>query len=85
MSHWIDIIGAVAGLCGIAGFTPQIIKILRERDAQAISLRMYLLTGAGFVLWVIYGVAQKSWPIVATNGVMLAMAATILVLKLRFK
>jgi MtN3 and saliva related transmembrane protein len=85
MPNWIDIIGVLAGLCGIAGFAPQIAKILREREAHAISIRMYMLATTGFTLWVIYGLAQKSWPLIAANGVMLAMAATILALKLKFK
>jgi len=78
-----DIVGVAAGLCGIAGFTPQIIKIIRERDASGVSLKMYAVTTTGFVLWVIYGVLQKSWPLIAANGAMLALAATILVFKLR--
>lgn len=85
MPQWINLIGVAAGLCGIAGFAPQIAKIMREREAHAISFRMYLLTTTGFCLWVIYGLAQKSWPIMAANGVMLAMALTILILKLKFK
>jgi MtN3 and saliva related transmembrane protein len=85
MPSWIDLIGVAAGLCGIAGFAPQIVKILRERETHAISVRMYFLTTTAFLLWVLYGLAQRSWPIVAANGVMLAMAGTILVLKLRFK
>ena len=84
MPQWINWVGAGAGLCGIAGFAPQIAKILRERETHAISFRMYLLATTGFTLWVIYGLAQNSWPIVAANGVMLAMAATILILKLKF-
>ena len=46
---------------------------------------MYLLTSTAFALWTLYGVAQESWPIIASNSVMLAMAATILALKLRFR
>lgn len=80
-----DIVGALAGICGIIGFTPQIAKIIRERDASAVSLKMYAVTTTGFVLWVAFGVLQKSWPIIASNGIMLCLAATILVLKLRDK
>lgn len=85
MPTWIDLIGVAAGLCGIAGFAPQIAKIQREREAHAISIRMYLLTTAGFALWTLYGVGRGSWPIVAANGIMLTMAATILTLKLKYK
>ena len=82
---WIELVGVAAGLCGIAGFAPQIARILRERETHAISAKMYGLTTAGFLLWLIFGLAERNWPIVAANAVMLAMAAFILILKLRFK
>ena len=78
-----DVVGTLAGICGIIGFTPQIAKIIRERDASAVSAKMYAVTTTGFVLWVTFGVLQKSWPIIVSNGIMMCLAATILVLKLR--
>ena len=81
----INTVGTLAGLCGIIGFTPQIAKIIREKDASSISLKMYAVTTTGFVLWVTYGLLQHSWPITVSNAVMLALAATILVLKLRYR
>jgi len=50
----------------------------------AVSLRMYAVTTSGFVLWSAYGLLLKSWPITAANAVMLVLAATILVLKIRY-
>lgn len=81
----INIVGTLAGLCGIIGFTPQIAKIVREKDAAAVSLKMYCVTTTGFVLWVVFGALQHSWPIIVSNGIMLILAATILVLKLRYR
>ena len=80
-----DVVGTLAGICGIIGFTPQIAKIIRERDASAVSAKMYAVTTTGFVLWVTFGVLQKSWPIIVANGIMMCLAATIFVLKLRDK
>lgn len=82
---WINVVGTLAGLCGIIGFTPQIAKIVKEKDASSVSLKMYAVTTTGFVLWVAFGLMQKSWPIALSNGCMLALAATILVLKLRYR
>jgi MtN3 and saliva related transmembrane protein len=45
---------------------------------------MYCVTTTGFILWVIFGALQQSWPIIVSNGIMLILAATILVLKLRY-
>ena len=80
-----NIVGTLAGICGIIGFTPQIAKIIRERDASAVSAKMYAVTTTGFVLWVTFGILQKSWPIIVSNGIMMCLAGTILVLKLRDK
>jgi MtN3 and saliva related transmembrane protein len=77
-------IGVAAGLCGITGFVPQLLKIAREKDAEGVSLKMYAVTTIGFVLWVTYGVLNHSWPVIASNGVMLVLAAGILALKLKY-
>jgi MtN3 and saliva related transmembrane protein len=80
----IDVVGTAAGLCSMSSFVPQIVKIVREGDAEQVSLRMYMVTVTGFVLWVTYGVLSHSWPVWASNSVCLALSATILALKLRF-
>jgi MtN3 and saliva related transmembrane protein len=80
-----NVIGTAAGICGMIGFTPQIAKIVREKDASSVSLKMYAITTTGFVLWTAYGFLLKSWPIAGSNAIMLCLAATILVLKLRYR
>jgi MtN3 and saliva related transmembrane protein len=78
-----NLVGAAAALCSMASFAPQLVKIWRERDARAVSLRMYVVTVAGFALWTAYGVMIGRWPLVAANSVCLAMAGAVLALKLR--
>lgn len=77
-------IGSAAAVCSMTSFLPQIIKIVRERDASSVSLRMYVVTVTGFGLWVAYGVMVRGWPLVASNTICLALSALILVLKLKF-
>ncbi len=80
-----DIVGTLAALCSMASFTPQIVKIWRERDASSVSLRMYVVTVTGFLLWIAYGVLIGSWPVAASNTVCLALSGAILALKWRFR
>ena len=80
-----DIVGTLAALCSMASFTPQIIKIWREKDATSVSLRMYVVTVTGFALWIAYGILIDSWPVAASNVVCLALSAAILALKWRFR
>ncbi len=80
----INVVGVGAALCSMTSFVPQIVKIIRERDAEGVSLRMYVVTVTGFCLWVAYGLLIKSWPVAASNVVNLGLAGTILGLKWRF-
>lgn len=80
----IDTIGVAAGLCSMTSFVPQIVKIVHERDASGVSLRMYAVTIFGFICWTTYGALSGSWPVTASNGVCLVLTAAILILRLRF-
>lgn len=83
--HWfIDGFGVAAGLCSMASFVPQIVKIWRERSAAGVSVRMYIITIIGFSCWVTYGALSGAWPVAVANSVCVLLTATILVLRLRF-
>lgn len=82
---WINIVGTGAAVCSMVSFTPQILKIWREKDASSVSLRMFLLTVTGFVLWTTYGILLGSWPITVSNAVCLTLSGVILWLKLKFR
>ena len=84
MSLIADAIGTGAALCSMTSFVPQIAKIVRERDAASVSLRMYAVTVTGFSLWIVYGALTGTWPVVGANVVCLILSATILALKWRF-
>jgi MtN3 and saliva related transmembrane protein len=76
--------GVAAGLCSMASFVPQILKMLRERDASGVSLRMYAVTIVGFICWTTYGALSGSWPVMFANAVCLVLVCVIFTLRLRF-
>jgi MtN3 and saliva related transmembrane protein len=78
-----DGIGVAAAICSMTSFTPQLVKLWCEKDAGAVSLRMYVVTVTGFSLWTLYGWRLGSWPLIGSNLVSLGLSAAILVLKLR--
>lgn len=80
----INTFGVIAGLCSMTSFVPQIAKILRERHAEGVSLRMYAITIVGFICWTIFGALSGSWPVTAANAVCLVLVVTIFTLRLRF-
>jgi MtN3 and saliva related transmembrane protein len=80
----VNAIGTAAGLCSMASFTPQLIKIAREKQAEGVSLRTYVVNVVGFLLWITYGVLLGSWPVAVSNAVNLLLAGAILVLRWRY-
>jgi len=79
------VVGTAAAVCSIASFAPQVWKIARERDASSVSLQACILTCVCFVLWTAYGVMTEAWPITISNALALCMAASVLVMKWKFR
>ena len=79
-----NVVGTLAALCSITSFAPQMIKIWKERDASAVSLKTYSLTVTCFVLWTAYGVLTTAWPVTIANACALVMASGVLAMKWRF-
>lgn len=77
-------IGGGAAICSTVSFAPQVLKLVREKRSEAVSLKMYVLTVAAFVLWTLYGVALSSWQLIASNVICLALSSAVLALKLRY-
>jgi len=79
-----EALGGGAAACSTISFAPQLAKIWREKDARAVSRRMYLVSVAGFGLWTAYGCLIGRWPVILCNAVCLAMCLAILVLAWRY-
>lgn len=64
---------------------PQIVRGLRRRRMDDVSLLMPILLSAGMALWLGYGIVLNDFPIVFWNSVALVFNVVIIVLKLKFK
>ena len=80
----IDLIGSVAAVLTTASFIPQAWHSFKTRDVSGVSLGMYSVFTVGVALWLVYGILLFAWPLIIANSITLALAATILSLKLRF-
>jgi MtN3 and saliva related transmembrane protein len=77
-------VGYLAALLTTCSFVPQAWLTFRSRDVSGISLGMYSVFATGVALWLAYGLLAGAWPIVLANGVTLALAVVILVMKIRY-
>ena len=80
-----DTVGYAAAVLTTVAFFPQVLKSWQTRDLSGVSLTMYSLFTAGVALWLTYGVLLGTWPIIIANGITLALAGVVLVLKVRHK
>ncbi len=80
----IDALGLVAAALTTLCWLPQALKILRERRTEGVSLVTQGAFVAGVALWLAYGLALGSVPLILANAVTLLLALTILALKLRY-
>lgn len=78
-------LGYAAAILTTGSFVPQALMTIRTRNTSGISLAMYVIFTIGVACWLYYGVALKSWPMIAANSITLMLAATILGLKLRYR
>ena len=80
-----ETIGYVAATLTTASFVPQAWHTFKTRDVRGISLGMYSAFTIGVTGWLVYGLLMGAWPIVIANAITLALAATILGMKLRYR
>ncbi len=77
-----ELTGYTAAFLTTAAFVPQAWKSWKTRDLSGISLPMYAMFTTGVALWMLYGVALQSTPIILANAITFALAALVLWLKI---
>ena len=63
-----NILGLVAGAITSVAMLPQLIKVLKEKDVEDLSLLMICTLIVGLSLWVWYGFLKNELPIILSNA-----------------
>jgi MtN3 and saliva related transmembrane protein len=79
-----NIVGIAAGVLTGVSMIPQLVKVIKEKDAKNVSAGMLILLLAGLAAWAVYGIMKKDWPIIITNSFSFLVNSLILVLKFIF-
>ena len=82
-SYFWTVLGMIAGVCTTGCFVPQLLKIWREEDSEAVSKRMYAVSVTAFSLWMMHGMMIGSMPVIVFNALNVLLTGTILALKIR--
>ena len=73
-----------AGLFTSVSLLPQVIKIVKEKEAQAVSLVMLIILITGLILWAIYGFMIHDIPIIATNSFSVLLNFVLIILRIKY-
>ncbi|MDF2192155.1 SemiSWEET transporter [Paraflavitalea sp. CAU 1676] len=81
----IQLIGIAASIGTGISLLPQLVKIIREKKAENVSMPMLAVLFMGLVLWVIYGILKKDWIIIGSNALSLLLNACTVIFSLKYK
>ncbi len=81
---FIDILGYSAGILVVISLLPQVIKSWKTKSTKDISLWRYIIYIIGLVLWIAYALIINNGPVAVMNSAGLALAISILVLKIKY-
>lgn len=85
MDENVEIIGLAAGVCTAISLLPQIVKVIREKKTNDISLFYLLVLLFGLGLWTYYGFLKDDLPIIATNIFSMILNLTMISLGIFYK
>ena len=81
----ITLVGVAASVLTAFSLLPQLIKIIKEKKADDVSLGMLLILLAGLSLWIIYGFMIENKIIIFSNIFSVVVNVSVLVLTIIFK
>ena len=79
---YIEFFGYFAAILTTLAFIPQLIKTLKTKKAEDVSLTTLLMFLTGVAAWIIYGIQISSKPILIANTITFLLNFLILVFKL---
>jgi MtN3 and saliva related transmembrane protein len=77
------LVGLLAGTLTTLSSVPQIARIVRTKSARDLSLLTLTMFASGTALWIAYGVASGSVPVIFWNAVGLLLYIALIALRLR--
>jgi MtN3 and saliva related transmembrane protein len=83
MDDWL-LLGLAAGFFTTVGFVPQILKSVRTKRMDEVSLLMPMLLSLGMLLWLLFGLMIGSAPVIIWNAIGLALNLFLAGLKLYY-
>lgn len=80
-----QVIGIVAAVLTGVSMLPQLVKTIREKKSEGVSIYMVAVLIGGLTLWVWYGFLKNDYPIICTNIFSLLVNCLLIYFGLKYK
>lgn len=77
-------IGIAAGILTACSMLPQLIKVIREKQVEDLSVMMLLVLISGLSLWVAYGFIRNDPPLIYTNLFSVCVNLVLVFLRIKY-
>lgn len=81
----VQVVGIISSVLTAVSMVPQLIKVIKDKDAENVSLLMLSVLLAGLGMWIWYGILIKDPIIVASNSFSVLLNLVLLFCAFRFK
>ena len=81
----ISTIGILASICTAISLIPQLVKLIKEKKAENVSLGMMAILFAGLGLWGYYGFLRGDWIIILANSFSFIINITLAFFAIKYK
>ncbi|MDQ1163271.1 MtN3 and saliva related transmembrane protein [Chryseobacterium sp. SORGH_AS 447] len=80
-----NLLGIIAGAITSVAMLPQLIKVIKQKNADDLSWGMLLVLISGLSLWVWYGFMKDELPIILSNAFAVLVNITLLICCIIYK
>jgi MtN3 and saliva related transmembrane protein len=81
----VDAVGYVAASLTTAAWVPQLVRTWRTKSADDLSPGMLGAFTVGVSLWLVFGLARSSGPVIAANGMTLLLSLGLVAMRVAFR
>ena len=85
MNNYTEVTGIVAAIITGGSMIPQLVKIIKCKQAEGISISTIAVLMAGLALWTVYGIQKHDIPIIATNSFSFFVNAFLIFFGIKYK
>jgi len=77
-------IGILATIFAVSSTIPQILKALRTKKTDDVSIWLVIVLITGLGLWVVYGIVKNDFVLIGGNSIAVLLNSILLVLKIKY-